>query len=170
MWFQVVEVAPARTVAKLFYFAVRAGMSTTTRAFFFFVFSGSCRKKQAHGTISKIRNKSHYFNNSSKWIIHFIHAPPSIVYPCPVYSIKLKHVSCDAEDFVGNHLCKLRGIIRSSVNRVLCDLIKDISPYYGEQNLTALELSVCRNMWLWIYIRQKTYFVYTPVYRYIGWT
>ena len=29
--------------------------------------------------------------------------------------------------------------------RVLCDLIKGVSPYCGEQNLTAVELSECTN-------------------------
>ena len=33
------------------------------------------------------------------------------------------------------------GILRSRVLRISCDLIKDVSPYWGEQNLTAVELS-----------------------------
>ena len=48
-------------------------------------------------------------------IIHFEH------------HYKIKNVSCEVEDFVKIHLCKLCGILRSRVLRVLCDLIKDIS-------------------------------------------
>ena len=39
------------------------------------------------------------------------------------------NVTCEMEDFVETHLCKLCGILRSRVLRVLCDLIKDVSPY-----------------------------------------
>ena len=46
---------------------------------------------------------------------------------------KMKNVSCEIEDFIGTHLCKLRGILRSRVPRVLCDLIKNVGPYRGEQ-------------------------------------
>ena len=35
----------------------------------------------------------------------------------------------------------------------LCDLIKNASPCWGGQNLTAVELSECINMWLWICTR-----------------
>ena len=47
------------------------------------------------------------------------------------------------EDFVEAHLCKLRDIVPSRVLRVLCDLIKNVSPYRGGQNLTAVELNEC---------------------------
>ena len=39
---------------------------------------------------------------------------------------------------------KLGGILWSRVLRVLCDLMKDVSPYWGEQNLIAVELK-------WVY-------------------
>ena len=36
------------------------------------------------------------------------------------------HSSCEIEDFVETHLCKLCVILRSRVLRVVCVLIKDI--------------------------------------------
>ena len=42
------------------------------------------------------------------------------------YYCKLQNVSFEIKDFVETHLCKLRGILRSRVLRVLCDLIKNV--------------------------------------------
>ena len=42
------------------------------------------------------------------------------------YIIKWKNVRCEIEDFVETYLCKLRGILRSRVLRVLCNL-KNVS-------------------------------------------
>ena len=36
-------------------------------------------------------------------------------------------------------------LIARTVLRVSCDLIEDVSPYWGEQNLTAVGLSECAN-------------------------
>ena len=44
--------------------------------------------------------------------------------------------------FRRNSSLQLRGILRSRVLRVLCDLIKD-PPHWGEQNLTSEELNEC---------------------------
>ena len=40
--------------------------------------------------------------------------------------IRMRNVSYDIEEFVETCLCKLCGIRRSRVLRVLCDLIKDV--------------------------------------------
>ena len=48
---------------------------------------------------------------------------------CCTHIAQWKNVSYEIEDFVETHLCKLRGILRSRVLRVLCDLIKNVSPF-----------------------------------------
>ena len=59
------------------------------------------------------------------------------------YITKWKNVSCEIANFDDPHLCELRGALRSRVLRVLCNLIKNVSPHWGGQNLTAVELSEC---------------------------
>ena len=70
------------------------------------------------------------------------HSPRSVVYTrysssstpaaakpslCTLKSIKI--IRREIEDFVETHPCKLPMILRSRVVRVLCDLMKDVSPY-----------------------------------------
>ena len=52
------------------------------------------------------------------------------------------------EDFVETHLCKSRGILRSRVLRVYVTSSRLLFLTEEEQNLTAVELSECTNMWL----------------------
>ena len=70
----------------------------------------------------------------------------------PVYYLK-KNDSCEIEYFIATNLCQLREILRSRVRRILCDLLKNVSPYCRGQDLTAVGLSECIKMWLWICMR-----------------
>ena len=78
-------------------------------------------------------SKKQQVRRSSCWL------PGTIIYFEHYYKTK-QNVSCEIDDFVET-LCQLCRILRSRVLGVLCDLIKDVSPYWGEQNLTAVELS-----------------------------
>ena len=71
--------------------------------------------------------------------------------------LQKKETSAEIEDFVETHLCKLRGILRSRVLRVLCDLIKNVNPYWGGGNLTAVELSERINMAVDVYATLFTF-------------
>ena len=46
----------------------------------------------------------------------------------PIHNYKTKNASCEIEDFIETHLCKLRGILRSRILPVLCDVIKNVRP------------------------------------------
>ena len=59
-----------------------------------------------------------------------------------ITATKRKNVSCEIEDIVETYLSKLRGILWSRVLRVLCDLIKNVRPYWGGQNLIAIYTGV----------------------------
>ena len=73
------------------------------------------------------------------------------------YKMWKKTVSCEIEDFVETHVCKLRGILRSRVLRVLCDLIKNVtgSPYWGGQNRTKSD--TCGTQWAYKYVAVDMY-------------
>ena len=83
-----------------------------------------------------------YFKKTHQLLVHrntSLHA--ARVWPHEGYIMKWKNFSCEIDDFVETRLCMLRGILRSRVLRVLCDLIKTVSPCWGGRNRTAVELS-----------------------------
>ena len=56
------------------------------------------------------------------------------VYPIHLQrTVKGRNVSCEMEEFIQFNLCKFRGILRSPVLRVLCDLIKMLVIIKGDK-------------------------------------
>ena len=66
-----------------------------------------------------------YFVDSWKLSFPFSRIPETGTLQQLVVSRK-KKIRCEIEDFVETHLSKLRGMLRSRVLRVLCDLIKNV--------------------------------------------
>ena len=52
------------------------------------------------------------------------------------------NASCEVEDFIETHLCKLRGILRLRVLRILCDLGIDHSNSSNSSNMTDYEMFI----------------------------
>ena len=89
------------------------------------------------------RDRAHYSFSSIR----------AVVYGFSSNYYKIKNVSCEIEDFIETHLCKLRGIFRSRVLRVLCNLIENVSPHWGGQNLTAS----CGTQWTYKSVAEDMY-------------
>ena len=65
-----------------------------------------------------------------------------------IRTMKWKNVSCEIEDFVETHLCKLRGILQSRVLRVLCNLIKA----FISSLLRGTKSDSCGTQWMYEWI------------------
>ena len=84
--------------------------------------------ERAHSSFVPLTTHSRYYHCCYSRRYNVPSCGPQVAGRYPVVLLNEKNVSCDIKVFVDTPLCELRGILRSRVLWVICDLVKNVRP------------------------------------------